>query len=49
VIKDQRQPITPHFYVDWPRMAQKRYPIFNKVITKAQNLGIYDMLGMWQN
>jgi hypothetical protein len=30
-------------------MIQKRNPIFNKVITKAQNHGIYDMLGMWQN
>jgi hypothetical protein len=30
-------------------MIQKRNPIFNKVIIKAQNLGIYDMLGMWQN
>jgi hypothetical protein len=26
-------------------MIQKRNPIFNKVITKAQNHGIYDMLG----
>jgi hypothetical protein len=49
VIEDRKQPITPHFYVDWPGMIQKMNPIFNKVISKAQNLGIYDLLGMWQN
>jgi hypothetical protein len=49
VIKDRKLPITPHIYVDWTAMIEKRNPIFNKVIVKSQSLGIYDMLGMWQN
>jgi hypothetical protein len=49
VIKDRKLPITRHIYVDWTTMLEKRNPIFNKVIAKAQSLGIYDMLGMWQN
>jgi hypothetical protein len=49
VIKDRKLPITPHIYVDWAALLEKRNPVFNKVITKAQQLGIYDLLGMWQD
>jgi hypothetical protein len=30
-------------------MLEKRNHVFNKVIAKSQQLGIYDMLGMWQD
>jgi hypothetical protein len=46
VIKDRKNPITSHLYVDWPYMQRKRDPVFQKVITKAQTLGIYDILGL---
>jgi hypothetical protein len=49
VIKDRKKPITPHIYVDWDSMLEKRNPVFNRVVAKAQELGIYDMLGMWQD
>jgi hypothetical protein len=35
--------------VDWNYMQGKRDPVFNRVISKAQQLGIFDMLGMWQD
>jgi hypothetical protein len=49
VIKDRKLPITAHIFVDWAGMLEKRNHVFNKVVSKAQQLGIYDMLGMWQN
>jgi hypothetical protein len=49
VIKDRKLPITPHIYVDWTAMLEKENLIFNKVVAKSQILGIYDMLGIWQN
>jgi hypothetical protein len=49
VIKDQKNPITPHLYVDWIYMQNKRDPMFHGVIAKAHRLGIYDMLGMYQD
>jgi hypothetical protein len=36
-------------YVDWAYMQQKRDLVFNRVIAKAQKLGIFDMLGMYQD
>jgi hypothetical protein len=30
-------------------MLEKRNPVFNNVIAKAQQHGIYDMLGMWKD
>jgi hypothetical protein len=30
-------------------MQQKRDPVFNKVIAKAQSLGIFHILGMYQD
>jgi hypothetical protein len=49
VNKDRKLSITPHIYVDWVAMLENRNPVFNKVIAKAQQLGIYDMLGMWKD
>jgi hypothetical protein len=49
VIKNRKLPITPHIYVDWTSMLEKRNPVFNRVIAKAHRLGIYDILGMWQD
>jgi hypothetical protein len=49
VIEDRKLPITPHIYVDWVAMLVKRNSVFNKVFAKAQQLGIYDMLGMRQD
>jgi hypothetical protein len=48
VIKDRKNPITSQLYVDWPYMQMKHGPVFQKVITKAQTLGIYDILGLHQ-
>jgi hypothetical protein len=48
VIKDRKNPITSLLYLDWPYMQRKRDPVFHKVITKAQTLGIYDILGLHQ-
>jgi hypothetical protein len=48
VIKDWKNPITSQLYVDWNYMQKKRNPVFHRVITKAQRLGIYDLLGMYQ-
>jgi hypothetical protein len=47
-IKDGKNPITSQLYVDWPYMHRKRDPVFQKVITKAQTLGIYDILCLHQ-
>jgi hypothetical protein len=30
-------------------MQNKRDPVFNKVIAKAHSLGIFDILGLYQN
>jgi hypothetical protein len=30
-------------------MLDKRNAAFNRVVAKAQQLGIYDILGMWQD
>jgi hypothetical protein len=49
VIMERKLPITSLIYVDWAAMLEKRNTVFNKVIAKAQQLGIYDMLGMWQD
>jgi hypothetical protein len=49
VIKDREKPTTPHFYVDWASMLDKRNPVFTTLIANAQQLGIYDMLGLWQD
>jgi hypothetical protein len=46
VIKDRKNAITSQLYVDCAYMQRKRDPIFQKVITKAQTLGIYDILGL---
>jgi hypothetical protein len=48
VIKDGKNPISSHMYVDWPYMQRKHDPMFQKVITMAQSLGIYDRLGLHQ-
>jgi hypothetical protein len=48
VIKDRKNLITSQLYVDWPHMQRKRDPVFQKVITKPQTLGIYDILGLHQ-
>jgi hypothetical protein len=48
VIKDRKNPISSHMYVDWPYMQRKHDPMFQKVITMAQSLGIYDRLGLHQ-
>jgi hypothetical protein len=48
VIKDRKNPITTELYVDWPYMQKKHDPVFPKVNTKAQSLGIYDILGLHQ-
>jgi hypothetical protein len=47
VIKERKKPITPHIYVDWQSMQDKRDPVFNRVIAKAKELGIFDMVVMW--
>jgi hypothetical protein len=49
VIKERKNPITPLLYVDWTYMQQKRDPVFNKVIAKVHSLGIFDILGMYQD
>jgi hypothetical protein len=49
VIKDRKNPITSQLYVDWIYMQNKRDPVFHRVISKAQRLGIYDILGMYQD
>jgi hypothetical protein len=49
IIKDRKSPITSQLYVNWSYMQQKRDLVFNKVITKVQTLGIFDMLGMYQD
>jgi hypothetical protein len=49
IIKDQKNPITPQLYVDWIYMQNKHHLVFHGVITKAQRLGIYDLLGMYQD
>jgi hypothetical protein len=48
VIKDRKNPITSQLYVDWPYIQKKHDHVFQKVITKAQTLGIYDILGLHQ-
>jgi hypothetical protein len=48
IIKDRKNPITSQLYVDWTYMQKKRDPVFHKVIVKAQKLGIFDMLCMYQ-
>jgi hypothetical protein len=47
-IKDRKNPITSQLYVNWPYMQRNRDSVFQKVITKAQTLGIYDILGLHQ-
>jgi hypothetical protein len=49
IIKDQKNPITTQLYVDWSYMQQKCDSVFNKVIAKAQTLGVFDMLGIYQD
>jgi hypothetical protein len=49
VIKDRKNPITPQLYIDFSYMQQKCYSVFNKIIAKAQSLGIFDILGMYQD
>jgi hypothetical protein len=49
IIKDRKNPITPQLYVDWSYMQQKCDPVFNKIITKAHSLGIFDILDMYQD
>jgi hypothetical protein len=49
VIKERKKTITPHIYVDWQSMQDKWDPMFNRVIAKAHELGIFDMIGMWQD
>jgi hypothetical protein len=49
VIKDRKNPITSQLYVDWPYMPKKHDPVFHRVIAKAQRLGIYGILGMYQD
>jgi hypothetical protein len=46
IIKDRKNPITSQLY--WNYMQKKHDPVFHKVIAKAQRLGIFDMLGMYQ-
>jgi hypothetical protein len=48
IIKDRKNPITSQLYIDWSNMQQKHDHVFHKVITKAQKLGIFDMLGMYR-
>jgi hypothetical protein len=48
VTNEQKNPISPQLYVDWTYMQNKHDPVFNKVIAKAQSLGIFDILGMYQ-
>jgi hypothetical protein len=48
VIKDRKNLITSQLYVDWTYMQKKCDHVFHKVIAKAQKLGIFDMLGMYQ-
>jgi hypothetical protein len=40
---------TPQLYVDWTYMQNKGNPVFNKVIAKAHSLGIFDILGLYQD
>jgi hypothetical protein len=49
VIKYRKNPITSQLYVDWIYMQNKRDPVFHGVISKAQRLGIYDILSMYQD
>jgi hypothetical protein len=49
IMKDRKNPITSQLYVDWPYMQMKCDPVFHRVIAKAQRLGIYDVLGMYQD
>jgi hypothetical protein len=46
VIKDRKNPITQQLFVDWSYMQKKRDPVFHRVMTKSQRLGIYDILGL---
>jgi hypothetical protein len=48
IIKDRKNHIT-QLYVDWIYMQNKRDHVFHGVIAKARRLGIYDMLGMYQD
>jgi hypothetical protein len=49
IVKDRKNPITSQLYVDWSYMQQKRDPMFHNVLAKAQTLGIYDILGLYQD
>jgi hypothetical protein len=49
VIKEWKNPITPQLYVDWTYMQNKCDPVFNKIIAKAHFLGIFDILGLYQD
>jgi hypothetical protein len=49
VTKYRKNPITSQLYVDWIYMQNKRDPMFHRVISKAQRLGIYVILGMYQD
>jgi hypothetical protein len=48
IIKDRRNPITSQLYIDLTYMQNKCDPVFNKVITKAHDLGFYIIIGMYQ-
>jgi hypothetical protein len=49
VVKEWKNPITPQLYVDWTYMQNKRDLVFNKIIAKAHSLGIFDILGLYQD
>jgi hypothetical protein len=49
VIKEWKNPITPQLYVEWTYMQNKHDPVFNKVISKAHSLVIFDILGLYQD
>jgi hypothetical protein len=46
IIKDWKNPITQQLFVDWSYMQKKCDPVFHRVMTKSQRLGIYDILGL---
>jgi hypothetical protein len=47
VIKDRKNPITQHLFMDWSYMQKKCDPMFHRVMAKSQRLGIYDILGLY--
>jgi hypothetical protein len=49
VIKDRKNLVTSQLYVDWSYIQWKHDPVFHNVLTKAQTLGIYDILCLYQD